>query len=45
MSRTLIAAAWRMPSHLPADWPGWLIIGILLFPVARFVLKLLRIIR
>jgi hypothetical protein len=32
-----------MPSKLPADWPGWLIIIVIGFFVLRWLLRLLGI--
>jgi hypothetical protein len=40
----LLAAAGQLPK-IPPDWPGWLVIGIALLLLARFLLKLLGIIK
>jgi hypothetical protein len=39
---TAFAAA-HMPTHLPADWPGWLFIVIVLFFILRWALGVLGI--
>lgn len=36
-------AAAHMPTKLPADWPGWLIIIVVLLLGLRWLLKLLGI--
>ena len=39
----LTAAAAHMPEHLPANWPGWVIIFVIGFFVLRWLLRLLGI--
>ncbi len=39
-----VLATVHMPKQLPADWPGWLVIGLIIVFAARALLKLLKII-
>jgi hypothetical protein len=43
MSHGAVLAAAHAPAHIPADWPGWLVIGVIGLIVLRWLLKMLGI--
>lgn len=38
----ILAAAGQVPK-IPSDWPGWVVIGLVVLLLARWLLKLLNI--
>jgi hypothetical protein len=44
MHSTGLAASGQIP-RIPADWPGWLVIGIVALLLARWLLRLLGILK